>query len=126
MTLTEETGVVPLLSLTWTAPLVEDMLHCARTGLTKAVARAPGRAVHFYGRFSLGEDLSPDKSRDDAFMLTGAAMWVGKPAYLATDSFTIQEGWQDITWAITKHQIKVRGPGHPHMNLSTPQPFRFD
>ena len=30
------------------------------------------------------------------------------------------------TKAITKCQIKVRGPGHPHVNPLTPQPFRFD
>ena len=27
---------------------------------------------------------------------------------------------------MTEHQIKVRGPGHPCVNPSTPQPFRFD
>ena len=50
VTLTEETGVVPPPSHTWTAPLVEDMLCYARTGLTKAVVMGPGRAVLFYGR----------------------------------------------------------------------------
>ena len=52
--------------------------------------------------------------------------WVGKPAYLATNSLTIQEGQQEIIWVIPECQIKVRGPGHPHVNLLTPQPFRFD
>ena len=125
VTLTEETGAVPPLSHTWTAPLVEDMLHYARTGLTKAMVTGPGRAVLFYGSCSLGEGLSPDESRDAAFMLTGAGMWVGKPAYLVTDPLTIQEGQQEIAWAVTEHQIKARGPGHPHMNLLTPQPFKF-
>ena len=39
---------------------------------------------------------------------------------------TIQEGQQVITQAVTDHQVKVRGPGHPHVNLLTQQPFRFD
>ena len=108
------------------APLVEDMLCYARTGLTKAIVTGTSRAVLFYGRYSLGEGLSPDESRDAAFMLTGVVMWVDKPAFLAADSLTIQEGWQDIAQAITECWIKVRGPGHPCMNLSTPQPFRFD
>ena len=49
MTLTEESGAVSPLSHTWTAPLVEDMLHYARTGLTKAMVTGPGRAVLFMG-----------------------------------------------------------------------------
>ena len=126
MTLTEEAGAVPPLSHTWTVPLVEDMLCYARTELTKAVVTGPGRAVLFYGRCSLGEGLSPDESRDATFVLTGAGTWVDKPAYLATDPLTIQEGQQEIAQAITECQIKVRGPGHPHMNPSTPQLLRFD
>ena len=47
MALTEVLGAVPPLSLSWTVPLVEDMLHNARTGLTKAVVTYPGRAVLF-------------------------------------------------------------------------------
>ena len=54
VTLTEELGAVPPLSHAWTAPLVEDMLHNTRTGLTKAVVTGPGRALLFYGRYSLG------------------------------------------------------------------------
>ena len=64
--------------------------------------------------------------RDAAFVLTGAGTWVGKPAYFAVDPLTIQEGQREIAWAVTEHWIKGRGPRHPHMNLSTPQPFRFD
>ena len=93
MTLTEETGAVPPLPHAWTVPLVEDMLCYARTDLTKAVVMGPGRAILFYGRQSLGEALSLGESRGTAFMLTGAGTWVSKPAYLAADSFTIQEGW---------------------------------
>ena len=92
MTLTEETDVGLPLSHTWTVLLVKDMLHYARTGLTKAVVMGPGRAVLFYGTHSLGEGLSPDESGDAAFMLKGVGMWVGKPAYLAADPLIIQEG----------------------------------
>ena len=49
VTLTEETGAVPPPSHAWTAHLVEDMLHYARTGLTEAVVTGPGRAVIFMG-----------------------------------------------------------------------------
>ena len=66
------------------------------------------------------------ESRDTAFMLTGVGTWVGKPAYLAADPLTIQEGQREIAQAITECQIKMKDPGHPCVNLSTPQPFRFD
>ena len=56
----------------------------------------------------------------------GSGTWVGKPAYLDTDPLTIQEGQQAIAQAITICQIMARGLGHLHMNLSTPQPFRYD
>ena len=36
VTLTEELGAVPPPSHSWTAPLMEDMLHDARTRLTEA------------------------------------------------------------------------------------------
>ena len=51
----------------------------------------------------MGEGLTTDKARDAAFLLTGAGMWVGKLAYLATDPMTIQEGRQAIAQAITVH-----------------------
>ena len=126
VTLTEELGVVPSPSHSWMTPLVEDMLHDIRTGLTKAVVIGPGRAVLFYGKCSMGEGLTADKARDAAFLLTRAGMWVGKLAYLATDPMIIQEGWWAIAQAITDHQVKVRGPGHPWINLPAQQPFRFD
>ena len=91
MTLTEDLGAVPPLSHAWMAPLVEDMLHNARTGLTEAVVMGPGRAILFYGRNSLGEDLTLDEARDATFLLTGVGMWVGKPTYLAADAMTFQE-----------------------------------
>ena len=54
VTLTKELGSIPPPSNSWMAPLVEDMLQEAGTGLTKAVVIGPGRAVLFYGRCSLG------------------------------------------------------------------------
>ena len=108
------------------APLVENMLCDARTGLTKAVVMGPGRAVLFYGRHSLGEGLTLGEARDAAFLLTGAGTWVGKPAYLATDLMTIPEDQWMIAQAVTNCQVKVRGLGHPCVNLPTQQPFRFD
>ena len=125
VTLTEELEAVPP-SHSWMAPLVEDMLHEARTGLTKALVTGPGKAVLFYGRHSMGEGLTMDEARDATFLLTGAGMWVGKSAYLAADPMTIQEGRRGIAQAITDCQVKVRGPGHPHVNLLAQQPFRFD
>ena len=126
MMLMEELGAVPLPSHSWTAPLVEDMLHDARTGLTKAVVMGSGRAVLFYGRCSMGEGLTMDKARDVTFLLTGAGTWVGKSAYLATDPMTIQEGKRAIAQAVSDHQVKARGPGHPHVNLPAQQPFQFN
>ena len=82
MTLTEELGAIPQPSHSWMAPLVEDMLHNARTGLTKAVMTSPGRAVLFYGRCSMGEGLMADKARDAAILLTGAGMWENWPTSL--------------------------------------------
>ena len=73
-----------------------------------------------------GEGLTQDEARDATFLLTGMGTWVGKPAYLATDPKTIQEGQWVITQAITDCWVMVRGPGHPHINPSTQQPFRFD
>ena len=95
-------GSTPTLSFL-DVPLVEDMLHDARTGLTKAEVTGPGREVLFYGRHSMEEGLTTDKVRDAAFLLTGAGMWVGKLAYLTTDPMTIQEGRRAIAQAISDH-----------------------
>ena len=92
MTLTEETGATPPTPHTWTVLVVKDMLCHSRMGLTEAVVTGPGRAVLLYRRWSLGEGLSLDEARDTMFTLTGVGTWVGKLAYLATDSMTIQEG----------------------------------
>ena len=92
MTLTKETGAAPPPPHTWTAPLMEDMLGYGRTGLTEAIVMGPGRAVLFYGRWSMGEGLSLGEARYAAFTLMGASTWVSKPAYLAADPVTMQEG----------------------------------
>ena len=105
---------------------MKDMLHDARTRLTKAVVIGPGRAVLFYGRCSMGEGLIKDKARDAAFLLTGGGTWIGKSAYLTADSMTSQEGRWAIAQAIMDHQVKVRGPGSPRVNQPAQQPFRFD
>ena len=126
MTLTEELGAIPPPSHSLMAPLVEDMLCNARAGLTEAMVTGPGRAVLFYRRHSMGEGLTAHEARDATFPLTEASTWVGKLAYLAADPMTIQEGKRAIAQAISDHQVKVRGPGCPHVNLPAQQPFRFD
>ena len=124
--LTEKLGAIPLPSHSWTAPLVEDMLHKARTGLTEAVVIGPGRPVLFYGRHSMGEGLRTEEARDTAFLLTGAGTWVGKSAYLTTDPMTIHMGRKPIAQTVLDNRVKVRGPGHPHVNLPAHQPFHFN
>ena len=54
-------GSTPSLSFL-DGPLMEDMLHDARTRLTEAVVKGPGRAVLFYGRQLMGEGLTADKA----------------------------------------------------------------
>ena len=125
VTLTEELRAVPLPSHSWMALLVEDMLCDIRTSLTKVVVTGPGRAVLFYGRHAMGEGLTTDKARDAIFLLTRAGTWFGKPAYLAIDPMTIQEGGA-IVQAMMDHRVKARGPGCPCVNLPAQQPFRFD
>ena len=126
VTLTEELGSIPPLSHSWMAPLIEDMLHEARTGLTKAVVTGPGRGVLFYRRCSMREGLMADKARDATFLLTGAGTWVGKSAYLTTDPMTIQEGKRAIAQTASDNRVKARGPGQPPVNLLAQQPFQFN
>ena len=123
VTLTKELGAIPPPSHLWTAPLVEDMLREARTGLTKAVVTGPGRAILFYRRHSMGEGLKVNEARDATFLLTGAGTWVGKLVYLTTNLITNQEGKRAIAQAVSDNRVKARGPGHPHVNLPTQQPF---
>ena len=110
MTLTKELGAIPPPSHSWIAPLVEDMLQEARTGLTEAVVIGPGRAVLFYGRHLMGEGLKADEARDAAFLLTGAGTWVGKVTYLTTNPMIIQEGKRAISQATSDNRVKARGP----------------
>ena len=126
VTLTEELEATPPPSHSWMAPLVEDMLHKARTGLTKAVVTGPGRAALFYRRCLMGEGLMADEARDTAFLLTGAGTWVGKSAYLTTDPMTIQMGKRAIAQAVLDNRVKARGPGCPYVNLLAQQPFWFN
>ena len=126
VTLIEELGAIPPPSHSWMAPLVEDMLHEARTGLTKAVVTGPGRVVLFYGRWLIGEGLMADEARDAAFLLTGAGMWEGKLAYLSTDPMTIQEVKRAIAQAVLDNRVKVRGPRCPCVNLPAQQSFQFN
>ena len=100
VTLTEELGDMPPPSHSWMAPLVEDMLQEARTGLTEAVVTSPGRVILFYGRHSMGEGLRADEARDVTFLLTGAGTWVGKLAYLTTNPMTTQEGKRAIAQTV--------------------------
>ena len=123
VTLTEELGAIPPPSHSWTAPLVEDMLCEVRTELTKAVVIGPVRAVLFYGRHSMGEGLRADEAGDAAFLLTGAGMWVGKSSYLTADPMTIHKGRRAIAQALLDNRVKVRGLGHPCVNLLVCQPF---
>ena len=124
--LTEELGAIPPPSHSWTATLVEDMLHEARTGLTKAVVIGPGRVVLFYGRHSMGEGLRVEEARDAAFLLTGGGTWVGKLAYLTADPMTIHDGRRAIAQAISDNRVKARGHGCPCVNLPADQPFHFN
>ena len=126
VTLTEELGAIPPPFHSWMAPLVEDMLHEARIGLTKAVVIGPGRAVLFYGRHSMGEGLGADEARDATFLLTGVGTWMGKSAYLTANPVTIHEGRRAIAQAILDNRVKVRGPGCPHVNQLAHQPFHFN
>ena len=126
MTLTEKLGAIPPPSHSWMAPLVEDMLCEARTGLIEAVVTGPGRVVLFYGRHSMGVGLMADKARDAKFLLTGAGTWVGKVVYLTADSVTIHEGRRAIAQAVSDNRVKARGPRCPHVNLPAQQPFWFN
>ena len=116
----------PTLSLL-DGPLVEDMLHNARAGLTKTVVTGPGRAVLFYGICSMGESLMVDEARYATFLLTvWKCTWVGKLAYLTADPMTIQEDKMAIAQAIWDNRVKARGPGHPCVNPPAQQPFQFN
>ena len=73
----------------------------------------------------MGEGLSLGEARDATFTLTGAGTWVGKPAFLATDPLTIQEGQCTIAQAVTECWTESRGRGWPCLLQVTIWPFRF-
>ena len=112
----------------WTVPLVEDMLCYARTGLTEAIVTGPGRAILFYGRQSLGEGLSLGKARDAAFAyLLGWALGLGNQPILPADPFTGPRRSMGNCPGHNRMPDKgERTRASMHVNLSTPQPFRFD
>ena len=126
VTLTDELRDVPPPTHAWMAPVVEDMLQEARVGLMEAVVIGPGRAILFFGRCSRGEGLKVNEARDATFLPTSAGMWIGKSAYLTANPIMLQEGKRAITWAASDRRVKVRGPGHPRVNLPAQQPFRFN
>ena len=74
----------------------------------------------------MGGGLKADETRDTAFLLTGAGMWVGKSAYLTADPMMLQEGKRAIACAVSDHGVKARGPGHPQVNPPAQQSFRFN
>ena len=92
-----------------------NMKHCLEihVTLTEELGAVPppfhSWTVLFYWRCSMGEGLAKDETRDAAFLLTRTGTWVGKPAYLAADPMTIQEGQWAIVQAITDYWVKVRG-----------------
>ena len=67
-----------------------------------------------------------DKARDATFLLTGDGTWVGKLAYLTTDSMMIHEGRRAIAQVVSDNRVKARGPRHPCVNLLAQQPFQFN
>ena len=74
----------------------------------------------------MGEGLRVEKTRDAAFLITGAGTWVGKLAYLTADPVTIHKGRRAIAQAISDNRVKVRGPGYPCVNLPASQAFHFN
>ena len=54
VTLTEETGAAAPPPHTWMAPMVEDMLHHGRTGLTEAVVMGPWLGCHLLWEMVIG------------------------------------------------------------------------
>ena len=124
--LTDELGDMLPPPHAWTVPVVEDMLTDIRARLTEAVVIDPGKVILFYERRSMGEGLMVDKARDAAFLITDAGTRVGKPACLTADPMMLQEGKWAITCAISDQRVKARGPGHPRVNPTAQQPFRFN
>ena len=109
----------------WQGPVVKDMLQDSKSGLTGAVVMGPGWAILFYGRQSLGEELSFSEAWDTMFILSGAISWVGKQAQLNANVISLWKCWWMIAQVITKQYIEARGPGHPCLYLPVLPPFSF-
>ena len=91
---TEDWGVTLPPPHAWQVPVV-------KSGLTEAVVTGPGQAILFYGKQSLGEELSFGEAWDATFMLSGAISWVSKQAQLNANAVSLWEGQWLITQAIT-------------------------
>ena len=125
MVSTEDGKATPPPPHTWQVPIVEDMVHEGRTGLTEAVVTGPGRAVLFYGCHSLGEGLNLGEARDGIFTLSGIIAWVGKQVQISTNPIGLADGRWLITQAITKGHAQPRGPGNPWSIPPASVPFNF-
>ena len=115
--LTKDGGLPPPPQHTWQAPMMEDMLWNGKPGTMEVVVMGPGWAVLFYGRWSLGEELSIGEAQDPMFMLSWAISWVGKQAQLYANAVRLWEGWQLIAQAISEWCIEARGPTWSHLLL---------
>ena len=51
-----EEGASPPPLHAWQMPVVDDMLHDGRSGLTEAIVMGPGWAVMFYGWWFMKDD----------------------------------------------------------------------
>ena len=118
-------GVTPPPPHIWQVPVVEDKVWDGTSNLTEVVVTGPGKAILFYGQWSLGEVLSLGEVWDIMFMLLGATSWVGKQAKLITNPVSMGEGRQLMAQAITKGCIKPRGPGCLHSIMPALTPFNF-
>ena len=114
--LTEEGKSIPPPPHTWQTPVVEDILHEGKSSLTEAVITSPEWAMLFYGKWTLGEGLSPGEARGAVFILSGMHNWIGKTAQVNIHAVSLREGRWVITKDITEWHTEARGPGHPRPN----------
>ena len=128
VTLTKETGPVPPPSHAQTAPLVEDMLCYA---MPEQVSPMQWLWAQVGQSFFMGDDhweralvwVSLGMLHS---CLQGWALWFGKPAYLATDPLTIQEGrWENCQPHNTMLDKGERSRASTCQSVD-PQPFRLN
>ena len=124
-TFTKDERVTPPPPYAWQMPIVKDMVWDGKAGLTEAIVSGPGRAILFYGQWSLGEGLSLGVACDAAFTLSGHISFVDKQAQLNVKPISLGDGWQWIAQAITKGHIEPKGPGHPCSIPPASAPFNF-